>query len=230
MRSYLKTLACVLLPFVCIGLEFAQARSGEPASPVLTPQFAAHLPAPVPCDATKGSCWKPTIGMEWQWQLSCDTAKTCTNLNVQVPFYVIDAVGNPASTVAAIHKRGEHAYCYVDIGSWEDKRSDASKFPESVLGKRYVGWPHERWLDIRQLGILAPIMIARMKVCVQKASTASSLITCRTGIIPPAFPSPRRNPRITRRGWQTRRIRWGFPPHGKTRQPMSRCWSLIWRL
>ena len=106
--------------------------------------------------------------MEWQWQLSCDTAKTCTNLNVQVPFYVIDAVGNPASTVAAIHKRGEHAYCYVDIGSWEDKRSDASKFPESVLGKRYVGWPHERWLDIRQMGILAPIMIARMKVCVQK--------------------------------------------------------------
>ena len=29
MRSYLKALACVLLPFVCIGLEFAQARSGR---------------------------------------------------------------------------------------------------------------------------------------------------------------------------------------------------------
>jgi hypothetical protein len=56
----------------------------------------------------------------------------------------------------------------VDIGSWEDKRSDASKFPPSVLGKTYIGWPHERWLDIRQLGILAPIMVARMKVCVQK--------------------------------------------------------------
>jgi hypothetical protein len=106
--------------------------------------------------------------MEWNWQLGCDSAKTCTNLDVHVPFYVIDAVGNPASTVAAIHKRGEHAYCYVDIGSWEETRSDASKFPESVLGKRYIGWPHERWLDIRQLGILAPIMIARMKVCVQK--------------------------------------------------------------
>ena len=46
--------------------------------------------------------------------------------------------------------------------------SDASKFPSSVLGKRYIGWPHERWLDIRELGILAPIMIARMQVCVQK--------------------------------------------------------------
>jgi hypothetical protein len=168
MQSILKALACVLLPFVCIGLGFAQARSGEPTPRVLTPQLVAHMPAPVPCDAKKGSCWKPTIGMEWQWQLSCDTAQTCTNLEVDVPFYVIDAVGNPASTVAAIHKRGEHAYCYVDIGSWEDTRSDASKFPSSVLGNRYVGWPHERWLDIRQLGILAPIMIARMKECVQK--------------------------------------------------------------
>lgn len=168
MRNILKALACVVLPFVCIGLGFAQARSGEPTPSVLTPELAAHLPAPVPCDATKGSCWKPTIGMEWQWQLSCDTAHTCTNLQVHVPFYVIDAVGNPASTVAAIHKRGEHAYCYVDIGSWEETRSDVSKFPESVLGNRYVGWPKERWLDIRQLGILAPIMIARMQVCVEK--------------------------------------------------------------
>ena len=168
MRSILKVPACVLLPFVCFGLGFAQTRRGEPTPAVLTPQLVAHLPAPIPCDTTKGSCWKPAIGTDWLWQLSCDTARACTNLEVQVPFYVIDAMGNPASTVAAIHKRGEHAYCYVDIGSWEDKRSDASKFPPSVLGKTYIGWPHERWLDIRQLGILAPIMIARMKVCVQK--------------------------------------------------------------
>ena len=168
MRSILKALAYVLVPFVCSGLGFAQARSGQPTPSVLTPELAAHLPAPVPCDAKKGSCWKPAIGMEWQLQLGCDTDKTCTNLEVQVPFYVIDGVGNPASTVAAIHKRGEHAYCYVDIGSWEETRSDASKFPESALGERYIGWPHERWLDIRQMDILAPIMIARMQVCVQK--------------------------------------------------------------
>ncbi len=168
MRNILNVSACVLLSFVCIGWGFAQARMDVPPSPVLTPEIAAHLPAPVPCDTTKGGCWKPTVGDDWNWQLGCDTAGTCTNLDVKVPFYVIDAVGNPASTLEAIHKRGEHAYCYVDIGSWEDKRTDASKFPESVLGERYIGWPHERWLDIRQIGILAPIMIARMQVCVDK--------------------------------------------------------------
>ena len=169
MRNIFKVLACVLVTFVCTGLGFAQAHNGQPMPSVLTPEIAAHLPAPVPCDAKKGSCWKPTIGMDWLWQLSCDEDKpTCTNLDVQVPFYVIDAMGNPATTVAAIHKRGEHAYCYVDIGSWEDTRADAAQFPESTLGKRYIGWPHERWLDIRQMGIVAPIMIARMQVCVQK--------------------------------------------------------------
>ena len=168
MRTILKTLVCALLPFTCIGLAFAQSPDGEPTPSVITPQLAAHLPAPIPCDTSKGSCWKPAIGTDWLWQLSCDTPGTCANLDVKVPFYVIDAMGNPASTVAAIHKRGEHAYCYVDIGSWEDKRADASKFPQSVLGKVYIGWPHERWLDIRQLGVLGPIMVARMKVCVQK--------------------------------------------------------------
>lgn len=168
MRSILKVLAYGLVPFVCSGLGLAQAHSGQPTPSVLTPELAAHMPAPVPCDNKKGSCWKPAIGTEWQLQLGCDTDKTCTNLEVQVPFYVIDGVGNPASTVAAIHKRGEHAYCYVDIGSWEETRSDASKFPASVLGARYVGWPHERWLDIRQLSILTPIMRARMEACAQK--------------------------------------------------------------
>ncbi len=168
MRNIFKVLACALLTFVCIGLAFAQAPAGDATPAVVTPELAAHLPAPVPCDAKKGGCWKPTVGTEWLWQLGCDTAGTCTNLDVQVPFYVIDGLDNPASTVAAIHKRGEHAYCYVDIGSWEDTRADAAKFPENVLGERYIGWPHERWLDIRQLGVLAPIMIARMQVCVQK--------------------------------------------------------------
>ena len=73
MRSILKALVWMILLFVCSGWGFARAGSGETAPRVLTPQYAAHLPAPVPCDTTKGSCWKPTVGMEWQWQLSCDT-------------------------------------------------------------------------------------------------------------------------------------------------------------
>jgi hypothetical protein len=105
---------------------------------------------------------------KWQWQLSCDTQNTCANLNVKVSFYVIDWNDNPASTVSTIHSRGAHAYCYIDIGTWESWRPDANKFPPSVLGNTREGYPDERWLDIRQTGILGPIMKARMDVCHSK--------------------------------------------------------------
>jgi hypothetical protein len=68
------------------------------------------------------------------------------------------------AAVAAIHRRGGVAVCYVDAGTWESWRPDAGRFPRAVLG-RPDGWPGERWLDIRQLGILLPIMEARARRC-----------------------------------------------------------------
>eukprot|EP01119_Soliformovum_irregulare_P017990 TRINITY_DN5438_c0_g1_i2.p1 TRINITY_DN5438_c0_g1~~TRINITY_DN5438_c0_g1_i2.p1 ORF type:complete len:296 (+),score=50.41 TRINITY_DN5438_c0_g1_i2:241-1128(+) len=53
-------------------------------------------------------------------------------------------------------------------GSYENYRSDASSFPSSVLGKVMDGWPDEKWLDIRQIAILQPIMEARVQRYSQK--------------------------------------------------------------
>ena len=167
MRSFLKAMACMILGFVCIGLGFAQAGSGAPTP---SPDAAAgrYLPAPVACDATKGSCWKPTIGMDWQWQLSCDTAKTCTNLDVKVPFYVIDAVGILLPRWPRFTSGGSMRTATWILARGRKRAPTRPNSPRAFWSKRYVGWPHERWLDIRQLGILAPIMIARMQVCVEK--------------------------------------------------------------
>ena len=41
-------------------------------------------------------------------------------------------------------------------------------FPESVLGDPLEGWPGERWLDIRQIDLLAPIMSARLDLAQSK--------------------------------------------------------------
>src|SRR5262249_20854758 len=70
------------------------------------------------------------------------------------------------AAVNAIHARGGHVICYVDAGTWEDWRPDAGEFPSSVRGSRN-GWPGERWLDIRQIATLAPIMSARVAKCKQ---------------------------------------------------------------
>ncbi|MHB1500296.1 MAG: endo alpha-1,4 polygalactosaminidase [Candidatus Dormibacteria bacterium] len=73
--------------------------------------------------------------------------------------------------VAAIHAAGAFAVCYVDAGTWESWRPDAGLFPRSVLG-RPNGWPGERWLDIRRLSVLLPIMEARARKCAQAGFNA----------------------------------------------------------
>jgi len=81
--------------------------------------------------------------------------------------YDIDLFDNSAQVVASLHARGRHVVCYLDAGTWENWRPDASKFPNSVLGKPN-GWPGERWLDIRRLKVLEPIMLARFRQCARK--------------------------------------------------------------
>lgn len=66
--------------------------------------------------------------------------------------------------MATIHAQGGHAICYFSAGTYENWRADAGKFPASVLGSSN-GWPGEKWLDIRNLSVLGPIMSARMDKC-----------------------------------------------------------------
>lgn len=110
--------------------------------------------------------WQPTPGTSWQWQLQ-------GTIQMDVDADVIDIdMDQGANVVAALHDRGKTVICYVNAGAWEDFRSDASSFPPSVLGSTYDGFPNERWLDIRQISILAPIMRDRFDSCRQKGFDA----------------------------------------------------------
>ncbi len=79
--------------------------------------------------------------------------------------YDIDLFDNDMGVVATLHKQGRRVVCYVSVGSWEDWRPDKDQFPVSVIGKDYAGWPGEKWLDIRRLDLLAPIIQARFDEC-----------------------------------------------------------------
>ncbi len=118
-----------------------------------------RLPPPVPCP----SCWRPPLRTSWQIQLdgAIDAA-------VRVGMIEVDLFDTPASTVAALHARGMRVLCYLDAGTWERWRPDASRFPASVLGRPDAGWSGERWLDVRRLGALAPIMRSRLERCRSK--------------------------------------------------------------
>ena len=129
-------------------------------APAPTASPPSHSAAPRPGSTVRLTS-QPAVGTTWQWQL--------TGLPVdraaEAEMYDIDLFDNGARTVAALHAQGRFVVCYLSAGSWEDWRPDADLFPASVLGNDYEGWPGERWLDIRQIDLLAPIMRARLDLC-----------------------------------------------------------------
>jgi hypothetical protein len=79
----------------------------------------------------------------------------------------IDLFDNSANVVVALHRRGRRVICYLDAGTYENFRADARRFPASIRGQTN-GWAGERWLDIRRLSVLEPIMRARFEQCKRK--------------------------------------------------------------
>jgi hypothetical protein len=86
---------------------------------------------------------------------------------LDVRVYDVDGFETPRRLVEAMHVRGTRAICYVSAGAWESFRPDADAFPDRVLGRKN-GWPGERWLDIRALDVLRPLMTERLGMCARK--------------------------------------------------------------
>ena len=110
--------------------------------------------------------WHASPGLTWQWQLD-----QAIDTSVDAQVYDIDLYTD-RSIIDELHSRGVKLIGYISVGSWEDKRPDADQFPEEVLGKDYVGWPGERWLDIRRIDLLAPILRSRLDLCAAKGFEA----------------------------------------------------------
>ncbi len=99
----------------------------------------------------------------WQIQYSGDIN---TNLNVDI--YNLDLFDTDPAIISNLHTRNIFVMCYFSAGSFEDWRPDSKDFPAIILGKDYEGWPGEKWLDIRNIELLAPIMFTRLDLAAQK--------------------------------------------------------------
>jgi hypothetical protein len=112
--------------------------------------------------AARAGHWTPPRRLTWYWQLTGRVENS-----VKAAAYDIDGFETSAREVAALHHLHRHVICYIDAGTWENWRPDAGAFPRGVLGKPN-GWPGERWLDVRRLSVLGPIMRARFQMCRRK--------------------------------------------------------------
>lgn len=116
--------------------------------------------------------WAPRPGQSWQWMLSSVPTSAQLAATRGIAVWDVDGFDTSAQRVAEIHARGSGAVCYLSAGSWESWRPDAGAFPAALKGRNLDGWAGERWLDIRQRGVLQPIMASRMRMCKAKGFDA----------------------------------------------------------
>jgi hypothetical protein len=123
-----------------------------------------HRAGPQVSGTAEFSYWKP--GPKDRLQIQFTGLPVVIQKDIEV--YDLDLFDTEIETVEAIHKNGGHVICYINAGAWEDWRPDAGLYPKKVIGKDYEGWPGEKWLDIRRMDELTPILTARMDLCKQK--------------------------------------------------------------
>ncbi len=131
-------------------------------------QDPGQMSPSTPAQGPSGDIWIPAPNTTFQWQL------TGLPLDTQVDAQVfdIDLFENDKSAIDALHASGKRVICYLSVGSWEDFRPDQGDFPKEILGKEYAGFPDEKWLDIRRLDLLGPLLEKRFDLAKSKGCDA----------------------------------------------------------
>ena len=103
----------------------------------------------------------PAVPWQYQLQGPVDTS-------VDAGTFVVDGFDVDEATVADLHRRGRTVVCYVNAGAVESWRPDAARYPAEVVGTELAGWKGERWLDVRRVDVVAPILAERFDMCRRK--------------------------------------------------------------
>ena len=148
----------------CKGSPAGSQNSVMDGTPVEPGKPTVNIDSGTTATSSTPEIWQPALNTSWQWQLS----DAPIDQSFDVEMYDIDLFENDASVIAALHASGRRVICYLNAGGWEDWRPDAGQFSEGVIGKNLDGWPGEKWLDIRQMDLLAPILEARLDMCKEK--------------------------------------------------------------
>lgn len=126
-------------------------------------------------EVSEGTWWQPSPydNLTWQWQIngSLDTS-------LDVDMYDVDLFDTSASQIQSLKNQGRVVICYFSAGTYEGWRSDWQTHFSFIEGESYDGseppfagnmaeWD-ERWLDIRRIDLLTPIMTGRLDLAVSK--------------------------------------------------------------
>ena len=145
-----------------------RATTTTPPPPPTTAPVTTTTPAPAP--GGDGSWWHPPTGaLPWQWEIDHPldlSSATDMGTNDTLPdgsaapapvVYDIDGIENSAATVSALHAKGDHVICYIEVGtagnyySAADEGIATSYYAQyqaaGVFGNKLPGYP-EYFLNI----------------------------------------------------------------------------------
>jgi hypothetical protein len=151
--SIIKWKACVILNILLWTLFFSTSCINSWEN--LKPQRAI---------ATNAADWIPKLGQRLQIQYT----NYPIDLSVDADIFAVDLFEISRVSIDELHMAGKKVICYLNTGSWEEYRPDAGDFAAEIIGKEYVGWPGERWLDISRYELFAEIMEKRFDLALQK--------------------------------------------------------------
>jgi hypothetical protein len=112
---------------------------------------------------------RPARPPDAQWQYQLQGAIDRSN---PARVFDIDGAETSAATVRALKRDGRYVVCYLSAGTYESFRPDSSRFPAPTRGRPVEGFENERWLDIRRLNLIAPVLRDRMRACARKGFDA----------------------------------------------------------
>ena len=156
-KLFFRSLLLACLLFACV---FGQVTNETGVTPAPT-----GTPVPTVLPSSSTLVVVPIFPEEVSWQIQYTEE---IDIDLDVDMFNLDLFDTPNSLIQELHQRGIFVLCYFSAGSYEDWRPDREQFPAEVLGQDMAGWPGEKWLDIRRLDLLAPIMEARLDLAVQK--------------------------------------------------------------
>jgi hypothetical protein len=169
------------------------ALAGAPAAQAVTAHAGgtAASAASAASAAASVSAWQPAADTDWMWELGKPLNTANANLmgtgvtawNGDTPpgdnpaLYDIDAIENPASTVAQLHQLGDHAICYIEVGSAGNYYTAAQEgIPTTYyaqlkaagdLGRKLSGYP-EYFININAASAVSIIESMIQQQCAAK--------------------------------------------------------------
>lgn len=125
---------------------------------------AAVIPPSITPANTLPAYWIPSPSDSFQLQLS----DYPPDLTTQADVFELDLFETSQDAIDSLHEAGKRVICYINVGAWEEYRPDSVDFPASVIGKEYIGWPGERWLDISNYENFSALITARFDLAASK--------------------------------------------------------------